>query len=103
MDVQTLSTQPAQLNYTFFRGTKAQLIGEDVPDPRETTFSVTVLKPKQGGSSGELEKVVIPCLGGTTLRNLLLGNGINVYRSLTRFTNCNGKQRCGTCIVEVSQ
>lgn len=24
-----------------------------------------------------------------------------MYRSLTRWTNCNGKQRCGTCIVDV--
>jgi hypothetical protein len=41
-------------------------------------------------------------VGGTNLRQLLVGNGINVYRSLTRWTNCNGKQRCGTCIVDVS-
>ena len=40
--------------------------------------------------------------GGTNLRQLLVGNGINVYRSLTKWTNCNGKQRCGTCIVDVS-
>ena len=26
---------------------------------------------------------------------------INVYQSLTRWTNCNGKQLCGTCIVDV--
>ena len=26
-----------------------------------------------------------------------------MYRSLTRWTNCNGKQRCGTCIVDVEQ
>ena len=30
-------------------------------------------------------------------------NGINVYRSLTRWTNCSGKQRCGTCIVDVTK
>ena len=40
-------------------------------------------------------------LGGTNLRKLLVGNGINVYRSITRWTNCSGKQRCGTCIVDV--
>ena len=40
--------------------------------------------------------------GGTNLRRLLVGNGINVYRSITRWTNCSGKQRCGTCIVDVS-
>lgn len=48
---------------------------------------------------------MVPCCagaGGTNMRKLLVGNGINVYRSLTRWTNCNGKQRCGTCIVEVN-
>lgn len=37
------------------------------------------------------------------MRQLLVGNGINVYRSITRWTNCNGKQRCGTCIVDVKE
>lgn len=41
--------------------------------------------------------------GGTNLRKLLVGNGINPYRSITRWTNCNGKQRCGTCIVDIEQ
>ena len=46
---------------------------------------------------------LIAAQGGSNLINVLLGNGINVYRSLTRFTNCNGKQRCGTCIVDVTE
>jgi hypothetical protein len=45
----------------------------------------------------------IQCPGGTNLRRLLVGKGINVYRSLTRWTNCNGKQRCGTCIVDIEK
>ena len=45
---------------------------------------------------------VCMAIGGTNLRRLLVGNGINVYRSITRWTNCSGKQRCGTCIVDVS-
>ena len=27
---------------------------------------------------------------------------MQVYRSISRWTNCNGKQLCGTCIVEVT-
>jgi ferredoxin len=27
---------------------------------------------------------------------------VNVYQSVTRWTNCKGKQLCGTCIVNVS-
>ena len=32
----------------------------------------------------------------------LVSRGINVYQSITRWTNCNGKQLCGTCIVDVT-
>ena len=52
-------------------------------------------------ASLRLDYYIIFIAGGTNLRTLLVGNGINVYRSLTRWTNCSGKQRCGTCIVEV--
>ena len=37
------------------------------------------------------------------MRQLLVGNGVNVYRSITRWTNCSGKQRCGTCIIDVKE
>ena len=40
--------------------------------------------------------------GGTNLHRLLVDNGINMYGSITKWTNCSGKQRCGTCIVDVS-
>ena len=94
----TLAKADARTNYTFFRGTKDQLIGQDAAnalDPSKTTVKVTV---QQDGKSD----VVLTCPGGTNLRRLLVGNGINVYRSLTRWTNCNGQQRCGTCIVDVT-
>ena len=39
---------------------------------------------------------------GANLRNLLTDNGINVYQSITRWTNCKGKQLCGYVAVEVS-
>lgn len=90
----TYNAQPSLFNYTFFRGTKEQLLGGPVPEPEETTCTVTV---KQQGK----KDIVLECPGGTNLRRLLVGNGINVYRSLTRWTNCNGQQRCGTCIVDI--
>lgn len=83
-------------NYTFFRGTKEQLLGRPVEDPLKTTYSITV---KQKGKSD----IVLKCPGGSNLRTVLVSNGINVYRSLTRWTNCSGKQRCGTCIVDVQE
>lgn len=94
----TLNKAEARTNYTFFRGTKDQLIGQDAAsslDPSKTTVKVTV---QQEGK----KDVVLTCPGGTNLRRLLVGNGINVYRSVTRWTNCNGQQRCGTCIVDVT-
>jgi ferredoxin len=85
-----------KFQYTFFRGTKEQLIGGEVVDPRDTTVTVTVRE--EGKPDRQLT-----CKGGTNLRNLLVGEGINVYRSLTRWTNCNGNQRCGTCIVDITE
>ena len=40
---------------------------------------------------------------GANLRDELVSRKINVYQSFTRWTNCNGKQLCGTCIVDVTQ
>ena len=40
---------------------------------------------------------------GANLRNVCVENGINVYQSVTRWTNCKGKQLCGTCIVNVPE
>jgi len=93
--LKTLSRQQGAVNYTFFRGSKEQLVGGPVPEPAETTATVTVLQ------TGKPD-ITLQCPGGTNLRQLLLGNGINVYRSLTRWTNCNGKQLCGACVVEVT-
>jgi ferredoxin len=80
--------------YTFFRGDRSKLIGEPILSPSETNVRVTV---QQEGKPD----IILNCPGGTNLRQILVSNGINVYRSLTRWTNCNGKQRCGTCIVDV--
>jgi ferredoxin len=38
---------------------------------------------------------------GSNLRDELISRGVSVYQSVTRWTNCNGKQLCGTCIVDV--
>lgn len=40
---------------------------------------------------------------GSNLRDELVSRGVNVYQSVTRWTNCNGKQLCGTCIVDLVQ
>ena len=40
-------------------------------------------------------EVSLKAPSGANLRNLLTDNGINVYQSITRWTNCKGKQLCG--------
>lgn len=96
----TLKKYPEpRLMYTFFRGTKRQLVGDDsslILNPTDINITVTVQQKDK-------PDIVLDCPGGTNLRRLLISNGINVYRSLTRWTNCNGGQRCGTCIVDVEK
>lgn len=39
---------------------------------------------------------------GANMRDSLIKAGVQVYKVQSgRFTNCNGKQLCGTCIVDV--
>ena len=83
-------------NHTFYRGKREDLIGVDSLDPSDVTCKVKVI---QEGKPA----VTLECPGGTNLRKLLVSNGINVYRSITRWTNCSGKQRCGTCIVDLQK
>mmetsp|Transcript_75005 Transcript_75005/g.142148 ORF Transcript_75005/g.142148 Transcript_75005/m.142148 type:complete len:127 (+) Transcript_75005:105-485(+) len=59
--------------------------------------------PSSGLSMSTPKTLVLTCKPGTNLRDLLVANGVNVYRSLSRWTNCSGKQLCGTCIVEVTE
>lgn len=78
----------------FFRGTRQELQAEVGYDAGSATTTITV---KQPGA----DDVVFDVPAGANLRDELVKRKINVYRSLTRWTNCNGKQLCGTCIVDV--
>ena len=94
--ITSLTKVKEETEFTFFRGSKEQLMGGPVPEPSDLSCTVTV---KQEGK----DDIALVCPGGTNLRQLLVSNGINVYRSLTRWTNCNGNQRCGTCIVNIDE
>lgn len=87
----------------FFRGTKDELkvvcTGEDTGKDSET-ITVTVIQNK--GSSDE-RVVTLQAKAGVNVRQLLVDNEINVYQSVTRWTNCKGKQLCGTCIVNMAE
>lgn len=63
----------------------AHAAGAKGPPPQIT---VTV---KQDGKP----EVALTAPSGANLRDFLTENGINVYQSVTRWTNCKGKQLCG--------
>lgn len=87
------------IEFTFFRGSRDELAalagaGGAASLPQE----VRVVVQQKGRPDVELT-----CSPGTNLRDLCVENGINVYQSITRWTNCKGRQLCGTCIVNVRE
>lgn len=100
----TLDKTVIDVDLVFFRGTKDELkaacanSGED-STAQDQQITVTVIENK-----GK-EKVThtLKAEPGVNIRELLTDNGINVYQSVTRWTNCKGKQLCGTCIVNVTE
>ena len=92
-----------EVDLVFFRGSKDELkgicTGEDAGSEPET-ITVTVIQNK-GAPDESVKTLTAPA--GVNLRELLVEqNGINVYQSVTRWTNCKGRQLCGTCIVNVT-
>ena len=91
----------SEVDLVFFRGTKDELkdlaTGGD-GDGTPETITVTVL---QQGANNTTNTTTLTAPAGVNLRQLLVDNQINVYQSLTRWTNCRGQQLCGTCIVDV--
>jgi ferredoxin len=90
------------VDLVFFRGSKDELKaackGGSLSDEDEKVM-VTVIQNK--GSKDEQTRY-IEAKTGCNVRQLLTDNGINVYQSVTRWTNCKGKQLCGTCIVNIA-
>ena len=85
------------IGLTFFKGPREELrsiVGAD--DAAPSTVTITV---RDNGQPDR--ELIVPY--GANLRDELIARKINVYQSLTRWTNCNGKQLCGTCIVNVAQ
>lgn len=99
----TLDKTISELDLVFFRGSKEELKaactgdGSGGKDPE--TVTITVIQNK-GSKDEQIKKIVAPA--GCNVREVLVENEINVYQSFTRWTNCKGKQLCGTCIVNVT-
>ncbi|CAM9963139.1 unnamed protein product, partial [Heterosigma akashiwo] len=78
------------------RGTREELQEATVGSTGPSTITLTVRE------KGEGPEKIITAPAGANLRDVLIANNINVYQSITRWTNCKGKQLCGTCIVNVA-
>jgi len=94
-----LGKQPNEaLRFRYFRGSKQDLltaVGRE--DYVPTVAKVKSIQPDKTEAGYEIA-------AGANLRDSLIDNGIQVYNvAQGRFTNCNGKQLCGTCVVRVLQ
>lgn len=89
------------VDLVFFKGTKDELkaaCGGPNSGGDDDAITITVVQNK--GSPDEVVRE-IRAKRGCNVRQTLVDEGINVYQSITRWTNCKGKQLCGTCIVNV--
>lgn len=90
----------------FFKGSKEELIdlcsGSDSSSDAGDNDTITITAILNKGTKDESTKV-ITAEKGSNLRQVLVDNEINVYQSFTRWTNCKGKQLCGTCIVNIQE
>lgn len=94
-----------EVDMVLFQGTKDELKvvcqgGSADAGTNKEIITVTVVQNKGSDSEQVIQLQAAP---GVNVRQLLVDNGINVYQSVTRWTNCKGKQLCGTCIVNVSE
>ena len=97
----SLGREVREVELVFFRGTKEELKGlcaGGTGSVEEEMITITVVQNK--GAKDEAIRY-IEAKAGCNVRQVLTDNDINVYQSLTRWTNCKGKQLCGTCIVNV--
>jgi len=99
----SLPKDVTDVDLVFFRGSKEELkalcTGKGVSEEPEL-ITVTVIENK-GAQNEKIHKLQAPA--GVNVRELCVENGINVYQSVTRWTNCKGKQLCGTCIVSIPE
>ena len=107
----SLDKNVKDIDLVFFRGTKDELIaackqndpkteGDNDFNAGDDIVTITVVEKEGNGSKKVVKK--IRAKKGCNVRKTLTDEGINVYQSVTRWTNCKGKQLCGTCIVDIT-
>lgn len=97
----SLGRDVREVDLVFFRGTKDELKAacSDGKSTKVEKIMITVCQNK--GTNDSITRYIEAPVG-CNVRKVLTDNGINVYQSVTRWTNCKGKQLCGTCIVNVA-
>lgn len=86
----------------FFRGSKEELKELCTGGASQENEDITITVVQNKGAKDENVRT-IKAKTGCNVRQVLTDNGINVYQSVTRWTNCKGKQLCGTCIVNITE
>lgn len=81
----------------FFTGSRGDLLSAAGITVSTTTDCTVVVK------DGSRVVAELAATKGANLRDVLVEAGLDVYRGTTKWTNCNGKQMCGTCIVDVEK
>lgn len=97
----SLERDVREVDLVFFRGTKDELKAA-CSNGKSTKLEKIMITVVQNAGTKDSTTHLIEAPVGCNVRKVLTDNGINVYQSVTRWTNCKGKQLCGTCIVNVS-
>ena len=87
---------------TIYRGQELSSTQVGLKDAGKDSETITVTVIQNKGAPDE-RVIALQVQAGVNVRQLLVDNGINVYQSVTRWTNCKGKQLCGTCIVNMAK
>jgi ferredoxin len=90
------------IEIVFFRGSKEELKDLCTGGASQENEDITITVVQNKGARDENVRT-IKAKAGCNVRQVLTDNGINVYQSVTRWTNCKGKQLCGTCIVNIAE
>lgn len=93
-----LPRDAGRMELTLFAGSREEMLAELGGGGGEARSEYTVEVLRKGKAPLSLKAAP-----GANLRSLLTDNGVQVYRSVARVTNCKGKQLCGTCIVDVRE
>lgn len=93
-----LGREAPSIKLEFFAGTREELLLAAGIATVDSSDEVTITVRDGLRIVAELQ-----VRRGANLRDALVAAGLDVYRGTTKWTNCNGRQLCGTCIVDVEQ